>query len=54
MAADRRGAIPRAAGVKVETPGRNSSTDIVVSDVRFDGGLADELFTQRRLEQGAP
>lgn len=48
------GTIPWAAKVKAETPAAGSYTDIVVSDVQFNGGLSDDVFTQRQLELGAP
>jgi outer membrane lipoprotein-sorting protein len=48
------GTVPFAGNVKAETPPQGSTTDIVVSDVQFNKGLADDIFTQRQLELGAP
>lgn len=46
------GAIPVAYTTKVETPAAGSSTDITVLDTKFNQNLADDVFTQRALEQG--
>ncbi|HZP43722.1 MAG TPA: outer membrane lipoprotein-sorting protein [Candidatus Binatia bacterium] len=47
------GAIPTAHSVKVETPAAGSHTTIEVSDVQFNQGLGDDLFSERFLERGA-
>ena len=46
------GAIPVAYETKVETPAKNSSTDVTVIETKFNQKLADDLFTQKALEQG--
>ena len=46
------GAIPVAYKTKVETPTKNSSTDVTVVETKFNQKLADDLFTQKALEQG--
>jgi outer membrane lipoprotein-sorting protein len=46
------GAIPLAYKTKVETPAKNSSTDVTVVETKFNQKLADDLFTQKALEQG--
>ena len=45
-------AIPLPFKTKVETPAKNSSTDVTVVDTKFNQKLADDLFTQKALEQG--
>jgi outer membrane lipoprotein-sorting protein len=47
------GAIPVAHHVHVETPAAGTKTEIEISDVQFNQGLEDDLFTQHRLERGA-
>jgi uncharacterized protein len=46
------GSISVAHRIEVETPAEGSRTTIEVTEVRFDQGLEDELFTQRTLERG--
>lgn len=46
------GAIPVAYRTRVETPAAGSATDVVVAETRFNQQLADDVFTQRALEQG--
>lgn len=46
------GAIPLPYKTKVETPAKNSSTDVTVVETKFNQKLADDLFTQKALEQG--
>ena len=46
------GAIPVAYKTKVETPAKHSSTDVTVVETKFNQKLADDLFTQKALEQG--
>jgi len=48
------GAIPVAHRIAVETPAAKTTTTIDVSEVKFDQGLKDDLFTQRTLERGPP
>jgi outer membrane lipoprotein-sorting protein len=48
------GPIPVAHRIEVQTPAAKSSTTIEVSEVKFDQGLKDDLFTQRTLERGPP
>lgn len=48
------GAIPFPHHVVVETPAAKTRTTIDVSEVKFDQGLKDDLFTQRTLERGPP
>lgn len=48
------GTVPSAGKIKAETPPAETYTDIVVSDVQFNQGLSDDVFTQRQLELGAP
>lgn len=48
------GPIPVAHKIEVQTPAAKSSTTIEVSEVKFDQGLRDDLFTQRTLERGPP
>jgi hypothetical protein len=48
------GAIPVAHRIEVQTPAAKSSTTIEVSEVKYDQGLKDDLFTQRTLERGPP
>ncbi|HLK12019.1 MAG TPA: outer membrane lipoprotein-sorting protein [Candidatus Binatia bacterium] len=46
------GAIPVAHHVHVETLAAGTKTEIDISDVQFNQGLEDDLFTQHRLERG--
>jgi outer membrane lipoprotein-sorting protein len=46
------GAIPVAHRLTIETPAAASRTEIAVSEVRFNQGLEDDLFSQRFLERG--
>lgn len=46
------GAIPTAHRMNVETPAAGSHTTIEVSDVQFNQGLEEDLFSQRFLERG--
>ena len=48
------GPIPVAHKIEVQTPAAKTSTAIEVSEVKFDQGLKDDLFTQRTLERGPP
>jgi outer membrane lipoprotein-sorting protein len=47
------GVIPLAHHILVETLEANTRTVIEISDVKFNQGLEDDLFTQRHLERGA-
>jgi hypothetical protein len=40
--------------IEVQTPAAKTSTTVEVSEVKFDGGLQDDVFTQRTLERGPP
>lgn len=46
------GGIPVAYQVEVKTLSAGTQTTVQVTDVRFDQGLEDDLFTQRYLERG--
>jgi outer membrane lipoprotein-sorting protein len=46
------GAIPVAYRTEVETPPTGSRTEVEITEVKFDQGLQDDLFTQRQLERG--
>ena len=46
------GAIPVAYRTEVETPTTGSRTAVEITDVKFNQGLKDDLFTQRQLERG--
>jgi hypothetical protein len=48
------GAIPTAHTLDMKNLQKGSRTHVDVSEVRYDGGLADDLFTQRALERGIP
>jgi hypothetical protein len=48
------GPIPVAHKIEVQTPAAKTSTTIEVSEVKYDQGLKDDLFTQRTLERGPP
>ncbi len=46
------GAIPVAYRTDVETPQTGSHTAVEITDLKFNQGLKDDLFTQRQLERG--
>jgi outer membrane lipoprotein-sorting protein len=46
------GAIPVAYRTDLETPQTGSRTAVEITDVKFNQGLKDDLFTQRQLERG--
>lgn len=46
------GAIPVAHRVTVETPAAGTQTKIEITDVKFNQGLDDDLFSKRHLELG--
>jgi hypothetical protein len=48
------GAIPTPHGLAMKTLTKGSHTHVDVSDIKYDVGLADDVFTQRQLERGAP
>jgi outer membrane lipoprotein-sorting protein len=48
------GAIPVAHRIVIDTPDKNTRTEVEISDVAINRGLEDDLFTQRRLERGTP
>jgi outer membrane lipoprotein-sorting protein len=48
------GPIPVAHKIEVQTPAAKTSTTVEVSEVKFDEGLKDDVFTQRTLERGPP
>jgi outer membrane lipoprotein-sorting protein len=47
------GAIPTAYRMVMETPAKESKTTVVLSDVKYDTGLADDFFTERQMQRGA-
>jgi len=48
------GAVPTAHTLEMRNLEKSSRTHVTVSDVAYDKGLDDEVFTQRYLERGAP
>jgi outer membrane lipoprotein-sorting protein len=48
------GAIPTAHRLEMENVKSGSRTVVERTDVAYDAGLKDDLFTQRQLERGAP
>jgi len=48
------GAIPTAHRLEMRTLDKGSRTVVELPVVKFDSGLADDLFTQRYLERGEP
>ena len=48
------GVVPTAHTLDMRNLAKKSHTRVTVSDVAYDKGLADDLFTQRYLERGAP
>jgi len=46
------GAFPVAHKQEVESPEQSTRTLVEISDVQFNQGLAEDLFTQRNLERG--
>lgn len=46
------GAIPTAYRMVMETPAKESKTTVVLSDVKYDTGLADDFFTERQMQRG--
>jgi hypothetical protein len=46
------GAIPTSYRMVMETLEKGSRTEGVLSDVKYDSGLGDDFFTERRLEHG--
>ncbi|MFN8644371.1 MAG: outer membrane lipoprotein-sorting protein [Candidatus Binatia bacterium] len=48
------GAFPSARVLEMRQLKTGSKTRLEASDVKFDTGLSDDLFTQRYLERGAP
>lgn len=48
------GAIPTPHHLEMRNLKRGSRTVVELSEVRYDQGLADDLFTQRQLERGVP
>jgi outer membrane lipoprotein-sorting protein len=48
------GAIPVAYRMEVETPAAGTRTTVEVTAIEFNQKPADDLFTQRALERGAP
>ena len=44
--------IPAAHGLEMRNERSGSRTVVVVKDLRYDTGLTDDVFTQRRLERG--
>jgi outer membrane lipoprotein-sorting protein len=48
------GPIPTAHRMEMQNVKKGTRTVVDLTDVRFDAGLADDLFTQRQLERGLP
>ena len=48
------GRVPTAHRIEVKNMVRGSQTIVEIQHVDYDQSLADELFTQRQLERGAP
>ena len=48
------GPVPTAHALAMRNLKKGSRTQVEVSDVKYDGKLADDLFTQRYLERGEP
>lgn len=48
------GPIPTALELEMQNLKKTSHTHVDVADVKYDGKLDDDLFTQRYLERGAP
>ena len=48
------GAIPTAHHLEMRNLAKGSRTEVDLPEVKFDSGLADDLFTQRYLERGEP
>ncbi len=46
------GAVPTAERLRMTQPAAGSFTLVTVSDVAYDSGVADDLFTKRALERG--
>jgi outer membrane lipoprotein-sorting protein len=46
------GAIPTPYRVEMQTVEKGSRTEIVLTDVKYDTGLADDFFTERQLQRG--
>jgi outer membrane lipoprotein-sorting protein len=46
------GAIPTPYRMEMRTPAKESRTEVVLSDVKYDTGLADDFFTERQLQRG--
>lgn len=48
------GAIPTAHRLEMKTLAKGSHTVVELPEVKYDSGLADDVFTQRYLERGEP
>jgi len=46
------GAIPTAYRMDMQTPAKESRTEVVITEVKYDTGLADDFFTERQLQRG--
>lgn len=46
------GAIPTAHHMEMKNVEKGSSTDVKLTEVKYDSGLSDDLFTERRLKRG--
>ena len=46
------GAIPTAYHTEMVTPAKESKTTVVMSEVKYDTGLADDFFTERQMQRG--
>lgn len=46
------GAIPTAHRMDMKNVEKGTSTEVKLTDVKYDSGLSDDLFTERRLKRG--
>lgn len=51
---ERVGKVPVAREAEIARPEKGSRTVLEVAEVKFDGGLDDDIFTERSIEQGEP
>ena len=48
------GPIPTAHRMEVRNLEKGSRTEVEMTEVKYDSGLSDDLFTERRMKRGAP
>jgi outer membrane lipoprotein-sorting protein len=46
------GGIPTAHHLEMKNVEKGSSTDVKITEVKYDSGLSDDLFTERQLKRG--